>query len=330
MVRDQRPSSAIREKAAGDVISRRIIEFGKGVPIAGIDVGEDFLDLAILDGGRSRLVYHRVPMAGIRRPVANSLAARMADAAPLLRCGAIAFVDSPRAPRDADCSGLTMAARPDAPAARLIDAALRAMLRSTPGCGIGALSMFPTPRADYFARCIASAACKPHLREIGEELLAPLVDSQRFARASIAGGLLFTRFMLAGFATFRALEAMGVRAFECFPDLQFRLWSDGVPLPSKRRRADALRVRQRVCVRLARRIGIPKFESPTTLDQADAAVLALSAAASAARRALIELRCAPEGRFAVGFSRLTSRESAGFKGTRENHAAVRMRRGGGN
>ena len=310
------------------IISQLSVVIRNNAPIAGIDVGEDFLDLAILDGDRSRIEYHRVAMAGIGRPAVSSLATRIAGAAPLLGRSAFAFVDSPRAPRDADCSAATMTARPNAPAARLIDAALRAMLRSTPGCGAVGLSMFPTPRADYFVRCISSAACKPHLRAIGEELLRPLFGSKPPERGRIAGGLLFTRFMLAGFATFRALEAMGVRAFECFPDLQFRLWSDGAPLPSKRIRADALRARQRICVRLARAIGIAKFESPTTLDQADAAVLALSATASGARGALIELHCAPEGHFAVGFARLTSRESAGLKGTRKNHAAVRMRQGG--
>lgn len=222
-----------------------------------------------------------------------------------------------------------MTARRDAPAARLIDAALRALLRSTPRCGVAALSMFPTPTADYFARCIASAACKPHLRAIGEELLAPLFDPQISTPSTVAGGLLFTRFMLAGFAAFRALEAMGVRAFECFPDLQFRLWSDGATLPSKRQRSAALSAQQRACIRLVQKLGVAEFESPATLDEADAAVLALSAAASAERGGLIELRCAPEGRFAVGFPRLTSLESAGFKGTRENHAAVRLRRGGG-
>lgn len=311
------------------MISRREIVIPAGVPVAGIDVGEDFLDLAILNGDRSRLEYHRVAMAGIRSPVAKSLALRIAEAAPSLHRGAVAFVDSPRAPRDADCSGAMMTARRDAPAARLIDAALRAMLRSTPRCGVAALSMFPTPTADYFARCIASAACKPHLRAIGEELLAPLFDPQISTPSTVAGGLLFTRFMLAGFAAFRALEAMGVRAFECFPDLQFRLWSDGATLPSKRQRSAALSARQRACIRLAQKLGVAKFESPATLDEADAAVLALSAAASAERGGLIELRCAPEGRFAVGFPRLTSLESAGFKGTRENRAAVRLRRGGG-
>lgn len=307
------------------MISKRAITIGGGAAIAGIDVGEDFLDLAILS--RTRLDYGRVAIAGIRAPVARSLAARIAEVAPSLRRGVIAFVDSPRAPRDADCSGAMMTPRHDAPPARLIDAALRAMLRSS-GCGIDALSMFPTPPASYFARCVASAGCKPHLRAIAEDLLAPLIDSEPMNGTPVSGGLLFTRFMLSGFAAFRALEALGVRAFECFPDLQFRLWSDGTPLPSKRMRADALRVRRRLCMRLARVVGVREFDTPATLDQCDAAVLALSAAASARRGGLVELRCAPEGRFAVGFPRLTTRKAAGFIGISEHRAAARLRRGG--
>jgi hypothetical protein len=305
------------------VISRRAIAIPDDAPIAGIDVGEDFLDLAILDAGRSRLDYRRVAFGGLRRPAVDTLAERIADAAPELRRGAVALVDSPRAPRDLDCSGPAMLARPDAPAARLIDAALRGLLRSTRS-GIDALSMFPTPQAAYFARCIASAQCKPHLRAIGEELLGGLIDAP--IDGAVRGGLLFTRFMLAGFAAFRALEALDVRAFECLPDLQFRLWSGGAPLPSKRMRADALRARQRTCASLARALGLKTFPMPATLDEADAGVLALSAAASARRDALIEIRCAPEGRFAVGFARLTIREAAGFKGTRNR--AIRIRRGG--
>ncbi len=87
--------------------------------------------------------------------------------------------------------------------------------------------------------------------------------------------------MLAGFAVFPALERLGVGAFEAYPDLQMRLWSDGGELPPKRNRAEAIRVRRRICARLARIVGVRPFEAPRTLDQADAAVLALSAAASA-------------------------------------------------
>jgi hypothetical protein len=48
-------------------------------------------------------------------------------------------------------------------------------------------------------------------------------------------------------------------------------------------------------------VGVTSYHPPTTLDEADAAVLALSAAASAAIGSLFELHCSPEGRFAVAF-----------------------------
>ena len=164
------------------------------------------------------------------------------------------------------------------------------------------LSMFPTPLASYFAGCVASRACKPHLRAIAEELLATAIGISHLTRTGSIPGGIFTRFMLAGFAVFPALEHLGVRAFEAYPDLQLRLWSDGVDLPPKKFRSDALRVRKDICMKLAASLQIENFDVPTTLDEADAAVLALSAAASANAHALIELRCAPEGRFAVGFA----------------------------
>lgn len=90
-----------------------------------------------------------------------------------------------------------------------------------------------------------------------------------------------------------------MRPLECFPDLQFRLWSKGAELVPKRSRAEAIRVRRAICSALARSSGIEKFEAPRTLDQADAAVLALSAAAASHGGSMFELSCMPEGRFAV-------------------------------
>lgn len=270
--------------------------------IVGMDVGEDFLDLAILHRARTTLSYHRVPLQGLRSPVAVSLAARIADVSPLLHRGATAFVDSPRVPLDANCAGAKMLPRTDVPTGRLIDSTLRHVLRCFSNDTMRPLSMFPTPRAAYFARCILSRDCKPHLRVIGEELLGSMIDLRRGSSAPpIRGGVLFTRFMLVGFAAFLALEAIGIHAFECYPDLQFRLWSGGREVPSKRLRSEALRIRTLICARLARTVGLARFESPVTLDQADAAVVALSAAASATSNSLIEIRCAPEGRFAVAF-----------------------------
>jgi hypothetical protein len=276
-----------------------VIVIATGAPILGIDVGEDYLDLAMLAADRTRLSYHRVPLEGITSPVAESIARRIAKAVAHDLRGGVAFVDSPRTPRDIDCSGGKMVRRMEAPPARVIDASLRALLHATFNGTMRPLSMFPTPPASYFAGCVARRGCKPHLRAIAEELLASVIYIPRAIRTgSIAGGT-FTRFMLAGFALFPALEQLGIRAFESYPDLQMRLWSDGTQLPPKRLRGEALRVRRNICAQLAAIIKITNFEAPKTLDEADAAVLALSAAASA--ESLIELRCTPEGRFAVAF-----------------------------
>jgi hypothetical protein len=269
-------------------------------------VGENFLDLAILTPERAQLSYHRVPLEGVARPVAKSIGERIAAVSRIDLRGGVALVDSPRAPRDVDCSGPVMIARRDAPIGRMIDAALRQLLRRE---SKGTISMFPTPRAEYFAGCIASSTCKPHLRAIGEELLASVVEvreAKSRESKSLAGGT-FTRFMLVGFGVFPALENSGVRAFEAYPDLTLRLWSESESLPPKKYSGEALRVRASICKRLACIVGIREFRIPTTLDEADAAVLALSAVASSDAGALIELHCPAEGRFAVAFPSTSNR-----------------------
>ncbi len=281
--------------------TQRKIIVAKSAPILGVDVGEDFLDLAMLSAGRATLSHHRVALVGIGKPVVESLARRIADAAGENLRGALALVDSPRSPRDVDCSGKRMLMRIEAPSARVIDAALRQLLRARFNGAMRPLAMFPTPLASYFAACAAMHGCKPHLRAIAEEILASAIPIPRATQTkSIVGGT-FTRFMLAGFAVFPALERLGARAFEAYPDLQMRLWSDGAQLPPKRSRAEALRVRTNICAALAGILGMTNYDTPTTLDEADAAVLALSAAASASAQSLIELRCEAEGRFAVAF-----------------------------
>ncbi len=283
------------------VCTQREIAIARGAPILGVDVGEDYFDLAMLTADRRALSYHRVPLDGIRSPVAESIAQRISKAVGHDLRGSVALVDSPRTPRDVDCSSGKMVQRPQAPPARLIDASLRGLLRATFNGTMRPLSMFPTPLASYFAGCAVKRGCKPHLRAIAEELLASVIYFPRATRTgSIAGGT-FTRFMLAGFAVFPALEQLGIRTFESYPDLLMRLWSDGAKLPPKRLRGEALRVRRNICAQLAAIITVSNFEAPRTLDEADAAVLALSAAASASAESLIELHCPQEGRFAVAF-----------------------------
>ncbi len=116
-----------------------------------------------------------------------------------------------------------------------------------------------------------------------------------------SGGALFTRFMIAGFAAHAALGIRRVRAFECYPDMEFRLWAGDVELASKAHRREALAVRRRICSKLARLAGISFTSTPLTLDEADAAVLALSAAAATKRGSIMELGNDAEGKFMVAF-----------------------------
>ena len=284
-----------------NLCTQRKLIVAKRAPILGVDVGEDFLELALLSADRAALSHHRVALAGIAKPVVESLAKRVVNAVGRNLRGALALVDSPRTPRDIDCSGAKIRMRIEAPRARVIDTSLRELLRARFDGTMRSLSMFPTPLASYFAACAAQRECKPHLRAIAEEILTSAIRIPRSMKSeSLAGGT-FTRFMLVGFAVFPALERMGVRAFEAYPDLQMRLWSDGIELPPKSLRAEALRARTSISAQLAGIVGVSNYQAPTTLDEADAAVLALSAAASSSTRSLIELHCPAEGRFAVGF-----------------------------
>src|SRR6266436_1351469 len=206
------------------------LSVGHDTTIAGIDVGEDFLDLAILVSGKSELRLARTALRGISGDTPGAvaqLAGRMIDIAPELAAPAIALVDSPRWPSDLDWSKPTPVARAGNVRGRLLDAHLRALMGHVGGNGhtgaaLRRLSMFPTPRFEYFAR----------------------------------GGAIFTRFMLSGFAAYRALERIGAAAYECYPDLQFRLWAHGTELPPKGDHRNALTVRTRINARIARNLGL--------------------------------------------------------------------------
>jgi hypothetical protein len=192
------------------------------------------------------------------------------------------------------------------PRGREIDVELRQIYRAQIATPDGkarkpGLSMFPTPRFDYFARCVRDPRCKPHLKAIARELfgqlLQPLEDDGDAREPSASGGGTFTRFMLAGFATYRALERLGVPAFEAYPDLQLRLSSPLTHLPPKKLHAEALAARRRVVASLAAQLGLRATPEPANLDQADAAALALAAATSAGNGALWVVNNPCEGRF---------------------------------
>ena len=105
--------------------------------------------------------------------------------------------------------------------------------------------------------------------------------------------------MLAGFATYCALERLGVPAFEAYPDLQFRLWREGRPLASKSAGRAAFTDRLEIITALAAALELVGAGAIRTLDQADAAILALSARTALERGAIGLIEEAEEGCFAL-------------------------------
>jgi hypothetical protein len=270
-------------------------------PIAGIDVGERYLDLALIEDPRApALKLARIDLWPISSDVIGNLARAIENAAPRLGRGAIALVDSPRNPRGWNPRPGGAIAAP--PGGRAIDADLREIVRAINGkrdrAAQVALSMFPTPTGDYFVRCAADPGFRPHLDAFAREVLGIKAGAPRPGAARRGGGWLFTRFMLSGFATFRALERLGACAFESYPYLAFALHKTAdEQLPPKSAGRDAVAQRIRVIARLAHEAGLAEIPPVANLDQADAAVLALTAALGAKGDRLYCVSAPDEGRF---------------------------------
>jgi len=301
------PNAAARTPA--DPVALARLAANPSAAFVGIDVGEDFLDLAIVS--ERSLRFARVAFAGLSGQASAALARRIIEAAPELDPHTVTIVDSPRWPRDLDWSRFEQAGelryREPAPRGRELDHSLRRIYRELiapcvkrrPARG---LSMFPTPPVAHFLRWMNDPRCKPHLRAIALELFGRVrCDSDRAA----SGGT-FTRFMLAGFATYRALARLGAPAFEAYPDLQLRLSSPATQLPPKRS-AGGRETRRRIVAALASGLAIRGAPRPATLDEADAAALALAAADAARRGALGVLSNSCEGRFLLALDAAQSR-----------------------
>jgi hypothetical protein len=282
-----------------------IVHFVPGrrpITVAGLDVGEDYLDLALIDPRRRHLELRRVALAGIEMApnAIVALSIRLAEALNPHQAPIIALIDSPRWPSDLDCRPSVVSPRQgDYAGGRRIDSRLREFtrhLRETGEIDLR-LSLFPTPRLAYFRRCIEDRSCKPHLRALGREFFG--CAEPRVAAAGPRGGAIFTRFMLTGFAAFRALEAIGVTAFEAYPDLQFRLWREGHPLAPKSRRRQALADRVSIDSKIAAEAEIGGSDQLRSLDQADAAILALTAYAALNHGAVGVIKEPEEGNFAI-------------------------------
>ena len=288
------------------------LEIASDAAIVGIDVGEDYLDVASIAPDRGKLRYARIALDQIGgSDSVAALADVLVDRVPDLRAGAIAIVDSPRCPIDADCSQSHFAPRESPPARRAIDSGLRALvhrLNENPARARKTqLWLFPTPPIRYFAQCVLHPACKPHLRSMGEQMFQ---TTKSFAQipARLTGGALFTRFMIAGFAVYQALARIGVDAYEGYPYLGFRLWmTRDEELPAKKKTsnafADALGARRKILDRIT----LPekfKMAPPATYDQADAAILASTVAAASRDGSIFQIRDRAEGRFIVALDRV--------------------------
>jgi Protein of unknown function (DUF429) len=250
--------------------------------------------------GAPALRFARIDLCQFSSDAIESVARAIARTMPGLGRDAIVLIDSPCNPRGWNRrSGKAIS---PVPRARAIDATLREIVKAIgrkrgPADGVR-LSMFPTPEAEYFIRCAADPRCPPHLAAFAREILEIEIPVTRPAAHLGGVGRLFTRFMLSGFAAFRALERVGASAFESYPYLSFALHkTDDERLPPKSATGDALAQRRRIIARLAREAEIAEVPPIETLDQADAAVLALTAAIGAARGALYSIQAPGEGRF---------------------------------
>ena len=254
--------------------------------VLGIDVGEDFLDLAVLSG--SRLRRARIVLSDLDAAPIARLRGRLREACPDLGPGWLVAVDSPRLPRDLSLAQPWPARRAQLPPSRLLDQTLRKLVRRlNPPLR---LSLYPTPVLHDFAHQM-SVCDKPHLRAAFAALF-PGVPTV----AGSSGLALFTRFMLAGFLTFAAVQTAGACALEAYPHLQWQLWSP-LALAPKRNSGKALRERASVLHDLRRWLRVQADLEPATLDQADAEILAASTFLSLRQGWLGCLRQRDEGSF---------------------------------
>jgi hypothetical protein len=281
---------------------------------AGIDVGEKFLDIAIADPGRRALRFSSVDLRDLQSDVVSALASAIKERAPEVRDCACLIIDSPRFP----------ARRRGQPSGRAIDATLREIVRRV-NAQRGSdqpvsFSLYPTPDISYFGDGSIYDRRKPYLLSIAREVLGIEPGA---GRGGPGGGRLFTRFMLVGFAVYRAAQRLGLEAVEGFPHLSFAMWlRAGEILPAKRYPPSAFAARRAIAERLASmgRMRIRWDDSRSMrrrLDQSDAAVLALTAAIGAASGRLYSVAAPGEGRFLLPISGRDRAASDGFIGGRD-------------
>lgn len=295
----------------------RPIAIAPDAPIIGIDVGENALDLAIADSGRMRL--ERVGLAGLENSPARAiaeLARRIVAIAPELTAkGAIALIDSPCYPRNDDARAKNAA---KSSYTRLIDARLAAIVgriraaraKSNPSLG---LWLFPTPPGAEFVRYACEPSCPPHLVRFVYELFPQYMQKRDAESEKSGAGGNFTRFMISGFALYKAFSQWPVACYEGYPDLYFRLCANGASITPKRAgRRRAMETRIPIVTAVMRQSGLAG-SAPTTLDQADAAILAASACAARCAGMLLAIAAPSEGVFALPLVHADARYLVGFE-----------------
>jgi hypothetical protein len=177
------------------------------------------------------------------------------------------------------------------------------------------LSLFPSRPLNYFTACMMHPYCKPHLAALGTSMFGHLnITTNGMTPLKLTGGALFTRFMIAGFAAYFALDRIGIETFEGYPYLAFSMWLDAKEeLPPKGRRSAALEARREILRRIAKARAGLRMPAPANLDQADAAILGLTvASASLTLGSTFQISQPAEGRFLLALDRddrdyLTSR-----------------------
>jgi hypothetical protein len=274
-------------------VRQRVLNLEEDTSLVGIDVGECFLDLAILRESCA-IDYDRIDLRELGSDAISAVVHKLKMVCPTDRC--VALVDSPRSPRDVDVRVSPGRADARCPSGRAIDRALHEFVFARVGSRLR-FSLFPTPALDYFNAWIRQPDAKTHLRAFYSALFQPAQNTGLNESSGKPSGGTFTRFMLSGFAVHRGLARLGIECYECFPDLVFKIWNGGRTMPSKRDRSAALSVRQRINRELRSSLKITEGSLCANLDQADAEVMVLAAASAVRSGSLTILDCPAEGGF---------------------------------
>src|SRR5271165_1407226 len=162
----------------------------------GIDVGEYFLDLAMLRDSCA-IDHRRIDLRDLESDPINGLAHKLKMVCPTNRC--VALVDSPRSPRDVDLRASRGRADAPCPSGRAIDRALHEFVLARVGPR-PRFSLFPTPALEYFDAWVRQPDAKSHLRAFHSALFRPADETRSNESSRKPSGGTFTRFMLSGFA----------------------------------------------------------------------------------------------------------------------------------